>query len=114
VAVALVLVWWAPFWLLGPLIADSLSGLSNPPSAAAVTTAIVVVQTIIGLIGFWLGGTEVTSIARRSTKKQALRAIWSVLLHGEIPAHLQAPAPSGDEPPPSGDVGAGQPPPDSG
>ena len=92
VAVALVLIWWVPFWLLGPLIADWLSGLNNPPSGAAVTAAIVVVQTILGLIGFWLGGTEIKSIARRSTKKQAFVAAWSVLLHGEIPAHLQAAA----------------------
>ena len=67
VGVFLILLWIVPFWALAPLIADALSGLSNPPSVAAVTTAIVVVQTIKG-----------------STKRQALGAIWSILIHGEI------------------------------
>ena len=51
VGVFLILLWIVPFWALAPYIADSLSGLSNPPSVAAVTTTIFVVQTIIGLLG---------------------------------------------------------------
>jgi hypothetical protein len=84
VGVLLILLWWTPFWLLAPAIADSLSGLSNPPSVTAVTTAIVVVQTIIGLLGFWVAGTGVKSIIKGSTKRHALGAIWSILLHGEV------------------------------
>jgi hypothetical protein len=84
VGVFLILLWIVPFWALGPLIADSLSGLSNPPSAAAVTTTIVVVQTIIGLLGFWVAGTEVKSIIKGSTKRHALGAIWSMLIHGDL------------------------------
>jgi hypothetical protein len=64
VGVLLILLWLIPFWALAPHIAHSLSGLSNPPSVAAVTTAIVVVQTIVGLLGFWVAGTEVKSIIR--------------------------------------------------
>jgi len=84
VGVLLILLWIVPFWALAPFIADSLSGLSNPPSVAAVTTAILVVQTILGLLGFWVAGTEVKSIIKGSTKRHALGAIWSILLHGEI------------------------------
>jgi hypothetical protein len=82
--VFLVLLWLLPFWALAPYIAHSLSGLSNPPSVAAVTTAIVVVQTILGLLGFWVAGTEVKSIIKGSTMWHALGAIWSILLHGSI------------------------------
>jgi hypothetical protein len=82
--VFLVLLWMLPFWALAPHIAHSLSGLSNPPSVAAVTTAIVVVQTILGLLGFWVAGTEVKSIIKGSTMWHALGAIWSILLHGSI------------------------------
>jgi hypothetical protein len=57
--VLLILLWLISFWALAPHIAHSLSGLSNPPSVAAVTTAIVAVQTILGLLGFWVAGTEV-------------------------------------------------------
>ena len=41
---------------------DTTSGLSNPPSVAAVTTTIFVVQTIIGLLGSWVAGTQAKSI----------------------------------------------------
>jgi hypothetical protein len=84
VGVFLILLWLLPFWALAPTIAHSLSGLSNPPSVAAVTTTIVVVQTIVGLLGFWVAGTEVKSIIKGSTMRHALGAIWSMLLHGEI------------------------------
>ena len=84
VGVLLIFLWIVPFWALAPLIADSLSGLDNPPSVAAVTTTIVVVQTIIGLLGFWVAGTQVKSIIKGSTMRHALGAIWSIFLHGDI------------------------------
>ena len=84
VGVFLILLWIVPFWLLAEPIAHSLSGLSNPPSVAAVTTAILVVQTIIGLLGFWVAGAEVKSIIKGSTMRHALVAIWSMLIHGDL------------------------------
>ena len=84
VGVLFILLWLVPFWALAPAIAHSLSGLSKPPSVAEVTTAIVVMQTIIGLFGSWIAGTEVKSIIKGSTKRHAIGAIWSILLHGEI------------------------------
>src|SRR4249919_27752 len=84
VGVFLILLWIVPFWALAPFIANSLSGLSHPPSVAAVTTAIVIVQTILGLTGSWVAGTQVKSIIKGSTKRQALGAIWSILIHGEV------------------------------
>jgi hypothetical protein len=84
VGVLLILLWLIPFWALAPYIAHSLSGLSNPPSVAAVTGAIVAVQTILGLLGFWVAGTEVKSIVRGSTTRHALGAIWSIFVHGKV------------------------------
>jgi len=84
VGVFLILLWIVPFWLLAEPIAHSLSGLTSPPSVAAVTTAIVVVQTIFGLLGFWVAGTEVKSIIKGSTMRHALGAIWSILIHGDL------------------------------
>jgi hypothetical protein len=72
---------------VGALYRALLSGLSNPPSVAAVTTSIVAVQTIIGLLGFWVAGTEVKSIIKGSTKRHAIAAIWSIFLHSEIRGH---------------------------
>ena len=90
VGVILILLWWTPFWLLAPYITNSVSGLSNPPSVTEVTTIIVVVQTIIGLIGFWVAGTGVKSIIKGSTKRHALGAIWSIFVHGEIRGQADA------------------------
>ena len=87
VGVLLILLWLIPFWALAPHIAHSLSGLSNPPSVAAVTTAIVAVQTILGLLGFWVAGTQVKSIIKGSTKLHALGAIWSIFIHGDVRGH---------------------------
>jgi hypothetical protein len=84
VGVLFILLWLVPFWALAPEIAHSLSGLSKPPSVAVVTTAIVVLQTLIGLLGSWVAGTEVKSIIKGSTKRHAIGAIWSIFLHGEI------------------------------
>lgn len=84
VGVLLMIVWWVPLWALGPAIAQALTGQANPPSAAAVTTAIAVVQTLIGVLGFWLAGTEVKSIMKGSSRKQAVRALWSTFRHGQL------------------------------
>lgn len=102
--VALILLWWIPFWALAPRIAHSLSGLSNPPSTAAVTTAIVVVQTILGLLGFWIAGTEVKAIIKGSTRKQALSTIWAVLIHGEVRGREKTATDSGAGDPPRVDA----------
>jgi hypothetical protein len=87
VGVSLILLWLLPFWALAPRITHSTGGLSNPPSVAAVTTAIVAVQTILGLLGFWVAGTEVKSIIKGSTMKHALAAIWSIFIHGHVQSH---------------------------
>jgi len=73
-----------PFWALAPSITHLLNGLSNPPTVAAVTTIIVVVQTILGLIGMFVAGTQVKSIVKGSTRRHAIAAIWSIFIHGEI------------------------------
>lgn len=97
--VLLILLWLVPFWALAPYIAHSLNGLSNPPSVAAVTTAIVVVQTILGLLGFLIAGAEVKSIIKSSGKLvHALRAIWPILIHGEIRHENDDSADSNEEP----------------
>jgi hypothetical protein len=93
-----------PFWALAPFIADSLSGLSNPPSVAAVTTTILVVQTVLGLLGFWVAGAAVKSIIKGSTMRHALVAIWSMLIHGEVRGQADIGNDPNEERPPGDDV----------
>lgn len=83
--VFLILVWWAPIWALAPAITHGLSGLPVPPPVAVVTGVIVVVQTIIGLLGFWVAGSQVKKIVKEAPRKRvALGQIWSIFLHGRI------------------------------
>jgi hypothetical protein len=82
--VFLILLWILPFWLLAPEVAHLLSGGTGQPSVATVTTAFVVVQTILGLIGMVVAGTQVKSIVKGSTRRHAIAAIWSIFIHGEI------------------------------
>lgn len=83
--VFLILLWWAPFWLLAPAITHAMSGLPVPPSITAVTASIVIVQTVLGLLGFYVAGTQVKTIIKAApTKRSALRTIWSIFLHGEV------------------------------
>jgi len=86
IGVLFILLWWFPFWAFAAPITKELAGLSHPPSVAAVTTAIVVVQTLIGLLGFWVAGTEVKTIVKETHRKRdALKAIWAIFLHGHVP-----------------------------
>jgi hypothetical protein len=109
--VAFILLWWAPIWALAPAITHALDGLTNPPSVGAVTTTILVIQTLIGLLGFWVAGTAVKIIVKESpTRRGALRAIWHIFVHGAVedhsaPADVDSPAPT-DEGGPSGERAA--------
>ncbi len=101
IGVFFILVWWFPFWAFAPALTDALSGLSHPPSVAAVTTAIVVVQTLIGLLGFWVAGTEVKTIVKGARRKRdALKTIWAIFLHGHVPDHEPVATPTEPAPPP--------------
>ena len=82
--VFLILLWILPFWLLAPELAHVLSGGSGNPSVATVTTTVVVVQTILGLVGMFVAGAEVKTIVKGSTRRHAIAAIWSIFIHGEI------------------------------
>ena len=65
--VLLILLWWVPFWALSPYIADALGSEGGQPSVAAVTTAVVAVQTVKG-----------------TSKKAALASIWHILIRGSV------------------------------
>jgi len=85
IGVIMIVIWWAPIWLLSPFISDYLNGT---PSTATITTAIVVIQTLIGLLGFYVAGKEVVGIIKNKPKKQALKTIWYVLIHGQVEKQL--------------------------
>lgn len=83
VGVVLLLLWLLPFWLLAPQIAKAINP-GDVQLAAEITTAILVVQTILGLAGMYVAGTEVKQLVKTTPKKQLLRVIWRILWSGKI------------------------------
>ena len=81
VGVLFIIIWWAPIWLLAPVISDA---LNNTPTTAVITTTIIVVQTLIGLLGFYIAGKEMVGLIKHHPKKQALKMMWFTLVHGQI------------------------------
>lgn len=79
VGVALIIVWLVPLWALAPLVARLFH-----TRVVTVTTIIVVVQTVVGLLGLWLAGTQVRSIIKGRKLRQALKALWSVFIRGDV------------------------------
>jgi hypothetical protein len=45
------------------------------------------VQTILGLLGFFVAGAEVKSIIKGSSLRRALGATWYMFIHGKIRAY---------------------------
>jgi len=94
-----------PFWALAPYIAHSLSGGSNTPSAADVTTIIVAVQTVRHRAARVRGRrTAVKSIIKGSTMRHALVATWSMLIHGDIRSQSDVGNDPNEERPPHEDA----------
>jgi uncharacterized protein YneF (UPF0154 family) len=81
IGVLLIIIWWAPIWLLAPFISDI---FNNSPSTAVVTTVIVIVQTLIGLLGFYIAGKEMVGLIKHNPKKQAFKMMWYTLIHGQV------------------------------
>ena len=75
-----IFLWWFPFWAFAAPISDAL-GIDN---VARVTTAIVIIQTAIGLFGFMLVGKPVANIIKKSSFKKAPGIIVYAIIHGKL------------------------------
>ena len=83
VGVGLILLWFLPFWLLAAPIAESITP-DDTHLVATLTTAIMVTQTVIGIIGFYIAGSQVKLIIKSSKRRDALKTIWRVLITGKV------------------------------
>lgn len=81
IGVVLIVLWWAPFWALSPAIAEA-TGFKT----SVVTTTIVIIQTILGFLGIWVAGKQVSTIIKQTPKKQVPKKVGHVLLTGKIDA----------------------------
>ena len=81
VGVLLVALWWLPVWLLAPVIAAAWE-----LDSTNVWIAVMVVQTVIGLVGVLVAGRQVARIMQGVSRRQMLPTVWRVLRHGTLSA----------------------------
>lgn len=75
-----ILLWWVPFWALAPEISKTI-GFDN---VALMTTIIMVIQTVIGVIGFLLVGKPVAAVVKQASFKKAPGIIFYAIVHGKL------------------------------
>lgn len=80
VGVFLLFLWWAPFWAAAPVIARWL-GIDD---TGKVTFAIMAIQTVIGGIGIFVAGKQVSKLVKSMPFKRVPGTIWQLLLHGKV------------------------------
>ena len=82
IGVALVVLWWLPFYLLGPALADLVGKGDDPSARRAATLLIVVVQTGIGLLGGFLAGRELVATLGKVRRRRMLPVAWRIVWSG--------------------------------
>jgi hypothetical protein len=82
--VVLITLWFLPFWVLAAPIAAHSSSADTAHLTAVLTAVIMIIQTVIGIIGLYVAGSEVKELVKTSSKKQALGQIWYILIHGKL------------------------------
>jgi hypothetical protein len=79
VGAVLLLIWFIPFWALGPWIAKSL-GLSDH-AGVQLSLAISICQTVIGIVGAFAAGRDATKLVTgtpfTTVPGRAWRIIWT-------------------------------------
>ncbi|KQS99338.1 hypothetical protein [Cellulomonas sp. Leaf395] len=77
--VFLILLWWIPVWLAGPVIAQTAElDVEN------VVIGLAVVQTVLGALGALIVGKQIARILRGVPRKQMLPTVWRVFRHGSL------------------------------
>lgn len=75
--VVLLFLFWAPFWMLSPVIARQ-----NGANVASVTAAIMILQAVLGLLGALLVGGQVVALLKQSSKRKVPGKIWHMFWRG--------------------------------
>jgi hypothetical protein len=81
IGVFLVLLWWLPFWALATPISEK-TGIK----ISVLTIAIMGVQTVIGVMGFYLCGKTVTKQIKKLPFKKVPGTLWHMLIKGDTEA----------------------------
>ena len=80
IGVLFIFLWWAPFWMLAPAIADAIGS----DDTGRVTFAIMAIQTVIGLLGMVIAGRQAKLLIKGLPFKKVPGTIWHTLIHGNL------------------------------
>jgi hypothetical protein len=73
-----IFLWWAPFWALAAPIANKLD-----LKVSSLTLLIMTIQTIIGVLGFYLVGKPVARLIKGLPFRRVPGTIWYMLVYGK-------------------------------
>jgi len=80
--VVLLFLWWLPFWIVTPIIADVL-GVAHS-SHHNLMIKVIAIQTVIGIIGAGIAGKEVVEIIKHTPFKKVPKTVYIALRQGKI------------------------------
>lgn len=112
IGILLFLLWWLPFYLLAPAIADVLGVGDDPAARREITIWIVCIQTLLGVVGAYLAGRELVATLGRVRRRRLLAVAWRIVWSGDTriaDEDLKQPDPPADVPAPAEHRDAGSP-----
>ena len=75
----LIILWWIPFWALATPLSEK-TGIK----ISVLTLLIMGIQTLIGVVGFFMTGKTVTKVIKSLPSKKVPGALFYMLIKGEI------------------------------
>lgn len=94
--VFLIFIWWIPIYLAIPALVASLN-LNSSNAQTIITISVIVIQTILGIIGFVVVGKSVASSIKEVKFKYVPNVFWHMIWNGDInipTEHLKPKKPS--------------------
>src|SRR6478609_6386250 len=79
IGILLFLLWWLPVYVLAPAIADLIGSSSDAHLVRTVAIWLVCIQTVIGLIGLYLAGTQLFRTLGRVRRRRVLVVAWHIV-----------------------------------
>lgn len=83
IGILLFLLWWLPVYVLAPAIADLIGSSSDAHLVRTVAIWLVCIQTVIGLIGLYLAGTQLFRTLGRVRRRRVLVVAWHIVWTGD-------------------------------
>lgn len=79
-----IFLWWIPIWLLAPGISDLLGYGNDPTASHRIFVALIVIQTIIGILGFFVAGRVAVTQMKQVPFKKMPGTIGRILWSGKM------------------------------